>query len=417
MVSEPLPSSYDSSIEFIDMSTQYLTTDPITVNVRLSGADYYQDQDIVLFDNNTRVGTVKTDVNGNATFTIENVSEGKHTLLARFNGTDHLSSAEVTMDTSAGVIYRFVEYPSYSINRQGFSVKLTANDYLGEPIQKKLDVYIGGYYRGNWVGMGMGYCENGVANINVEYPDLEEVTSRIVSGLDDGDTGIAGSQEITVTPYENVTISLNQPSTSVGYGKSLTLTGQVSNVSESVTVSLNQGLGTVKTDTNGNFSVTYNGTGAGDVTVTASIGNVSSSVTFEDLWQYWKAPSTIINRDYRLHNANLTNLSNGFRLSSSSISESALIFDIYPSTLIEFTVVSIDSLALAFYPDDYSSAFTVPNVKAGAKIKIIVNQDSGSVYMDDVYVTTAQVSNDTIRFGVLGTGKYMLFDNLKIKRT
>ena len=424
MVSEPLPSSYDSSIE-IEGDTLYNVDATAEFTVRLVGADYYSDQEIVIYDNNTRVGTVRTDVNGEATVTIENLVEGKHTLLARFVGTDHLSSAEESIEYSAGAILSIINYPSYQINAEHMNLTVKLIDYcnnplVGETVNTQEYLLVNGQYA--WFDEGTGVTDaNGEAIIDTARGNI---TSQVIinpnyfSGRFRARYNSMGliSDEVNINPYTGVTISLTQPSTSIGYGKSLTLTGQVSNVSEAVTVSLNQGLGTVKTDTNGNFSATYNGTGAGDITVTASISNVSSSVTVEDLWQYWKAPSTIINRDYRLHNANLTNLSNGFRLSSSSNSRSALILDIYPSTLIEFTVVSIDSLALLFYPDDYSSASTVQNVKASAKIKIVVNQDSGMVYMDDVYVTNAQVSDDTIRFGVLGTGKYMIFDNLKIKR-
>lgn len=425
LVSEPLPTGYESSIE-IEGDTLYNVDATAEFTIRFVGADYYSDQEIVIYDNNTRVGTVRTDVNGEAIVTIENLVEGKHTLLARFVGTDHLSSSEESIEYSAGAILSIIDYPSYQINAEHMDLTVKLIDYcnnplVGETVNTQEYILVQGQYA--WFNEGTGVTDaNGEAIIDTARGNITSqvlINPNYFSGRFRAiysDMSLI-SDEVNINPYTGVTISLTQPSTSIGYGKSLTLTGQVSNVSEAVTVSLNQGLGTVKTDTNGNFSATYNGTGAGDITVTASISNVSSSVTFEDLWQYWKAPSTIINRDYRLRDATLTNLTNGFKLSSSSISGSALIIDIYPSALIEFTVVSIDSLALAFYPDDYSSANTVPNVKAGAKIKIVVNQDSGEVYMNDVYVTTAQVSDDTIRFGVLGTGKYMTFNDLKIKRT
>lgn len=425
MVSEPLPTGYESSIE-IEGDTLYNVDDTAEFTIRLVGADYYSDQEIVIYDNNTRVGTVITDVNGEATVTIENLVEGKHTLLARFIGTDHLSSAEESIEYSAGAILSIIDYPSYQINTEHMNLTVKLIDYcnnpiVGETVNTQEYLLVNGSY--GWLNEGTGVTDNnGEAIIDTargNHTGQVLINWTYYSGRFRARySGMSlNSDEVYITPYTGVTISLTQPSSLTAYGQSLALTGQVSNVSEAVTVSLNQGLGTVTTDSNGNFSATYSGTGAGDVTVTASISNQSSSVTFEDLWQYWKAPSTIFNREYRLNNATLTNLTNGFRLSSSSSSGSALIIDIYPSTLIEFEVVDIDSLALAFYPDDYSSVYPVSNVNAGAKIKIIVNQDSGMVYMDNVYVTDAQVSGDTIRFGILGTGKYMTFNNLKIKRT
>ena len=421
MVSEPLPASYDSSIE-IEGDTLYNVDATAEFTIRLVGADYYSDQEIVIYDNNTRVDTVRTDVNGEATVTIENLVEGKHTLLARFVGTDHLSSAEESIEYSAGAILSIINYPSYQINAEHMNLTVKLIDYcnnplVGETVNTQEYLSVNGQY--GWLNEGTGVTDvNGEAIIDTARANISVqvlINPHYFSGRFRARYGSMDliSDEVNITPYTGVTISLTQPTALTGVGQSLALTGQVSNVSEAVTVSLNQGLGTVKTDTNGNFTTTYRGTGAGDVTVTASIGNVSSSITVEDVILYWNAPSTFINREYTTHNANLSNLNNGFRLVASSNIGGSLVLNVEDNESVEFTIVSIDANGLIFYSDEDTTVSPLLNINAGAKIKII----GESVYVDnELSSATSLITNNQLRFGVFPTNKSITFNNLKIKR-
>lgn len=406
---EPIPERFDSSISFSGLNTSYDTGDTVEFDAILSAYEVNNKSLNVYVDDVKIEDEITTDSTGTASISIPDLTDGKHSISVEFMGNEYSTATSKSKDISIGYIVSITNVPSYVINNEPVTLNVEIKDHLGHFATEQYPMSI-------YDDQDHKLSENvTIWNGHGEISDVV-LTNQFRVGFAFPYAYDYSSDYYQTTIYNNVTVSMTANPLMVSINYSSTITGSLSNVTAPVKVSINQGIGDVMTDSNGNFTATYFGSSRGDTTVTASVYGSSASVIIEDLYQYWKAPSTIINRYYRVRDATLTDLSNGFRLSSSSMGGSALIFDIYPSTLIEFSVVSIDSLALAFYPDNYSSANTVPNVKAGAKIKIVVNQDSGSVYMDDVYVTTAQVSDDTIRFGVLGTGKSMTFDNLKLKR-
>lgn len=428
MVSEPLPASYESSIE-IEGDTLYNIDATAEFTVRLVGADYYSDQEIVIYDNNTRVGTVRTDVNGEATVTIENLVEGKHTLLARFVGTDHLSSAEESIDYSAGAILSIINYPSYQINAEHMDLTVKLIDYcnnplVGETVNTQEYLLVNGQY--GWLDEGTGVTDaNGEAIIDTARANISLqvlINPNYFSGRFRARYSSMDliSDEVNIAPYNNVTISLTQPTTLTATNQSLTLTGQVSNVSEAVTVSLDNNIGTVTTDTNGNFTAIYNGTGAGDVTVTASISNQSSSVTFEDVLQYWKANGTSYNVNYRNPYGSCTQLTNGWRCMD-DINDKVLI-SFAPQIIanqhdfqLEYKIISTSkstvNIASGFHLDGY---IQVTNLKSGDRVKLVSVNSIATLYVNDVskgtfnsYSACMEFVNDNIQITV---------DEVKLKR-
>lgn len=436
MVSEPLPASYESSIE-IEGDTLYNVDATAEFTVRLVGADYYSDQEIVIYDNNTRVGTVRTDVNGEATVTIENLVEGKHTLLARFVGTDHLSSAEESIDYSAGAILSIIDYPSYQINTEHMDLTVKLIDYCNNPLVGET-VNIQEYLLANgqygWLDEGTGVTDaNGEAIIDTARANISlqvlinpnYFSGRFRARYDSMDLI---SDEVNITPYNNVTISLTQPTTFTGVNQSLTLTGQVSNVSEPVKVSLDNSIGTVTTDSNGNFTASYRGTGAGDVTVTASISNKSSSVTVEDVIQYWKAPSTFINRNYSLSNVSLSNLTNGFQLTRQGSRPTLILGEIPDSFELSYDLVSYEYSAeggsgyhgfSAHNQDDSRyGIISFYRLQPNSNLKIVYNAGEITTYLNGVeYDSFSSVDWSGKRIGIFaGSDSYWTINNIKFKR-
>ena len=425
---EAMPDAYNCSLSLLEsdeetpLSIDYDTGDTVSLKVKIDaetevGQEYVAGNDIEIYVDGVKLEDDYTTGIGGITpsIEIEDLTDGEHTITARFNGTEYLAFSSTTMDISVGYVASIISYPSYLINNNPFDASVKVTDYLNNPQQGFTVTQISSSVSATTNGNGMAYFnsihdDDGELSFVSASPSLVNYNSNIVD----------------ITDYENVTVSLSQSSTITANNRAVTLTGKVNGVSEPVTVNLSNG-GTLTTNNQGKFSVIYLGEGAGDVSLTASVYGSSASVTIEDVIQYWKAPSTLIDREYVLCRMGLTDVSNGYKLVPNtnpdafpSIRFPKLSFDY----TIEFDVVSMEKVsssgnvyAISEYQDTpcKQSYISISSFTLNKSDHLKFDSSTNGVYVNNVDVASSS-PNEFIFGFVPSNTKSMIIDNVKVKR-
>lgn len=410
-VQEDMPSSFESSLSFINssgnaMATNYDTGDSVSFKVKISADGYISNNTIHVYNGNTLIDEYTTDSNGETELiTVTGLTDGLKTLYARFDGSQYLAQSSTSIDISVGYKVDILSYPSYVINADTSSVSVLVRDYFNEPVSSQ-SVIMKEYTEGSgWSDISSSASTGSDGKVTINSVSISAKPFRAV--MTRNDVGYNSSTISDVNYYTNVTINIGASPTITAPTQTIQLSGVVFNVGAGVKVTVD-GVGTATTNSNGRYTINYYGSGAGQKTFTASVHGASSSVTINDYLQYWYAPSTIWNRSYSLSsNASLTDLSNGFRLSGSG---SFRYLYIEEGEVIEFTALSEAYIG-------YNSSYTT-KVVSGQVVRI-ESYVSGSnkayvLYVNNTSKIIIGIPNDStsLRFGT--SSAYFLFNGLKV---
>lgn len=416
---EPIPERFDSSISFSGLSTNYDTGDDVEFDAVLSAYNV-SSQSLTVYVDGTAYDTYTTDSEGVASVSITDLADGKHSIIVRFDGNQYSTATSNSQDISVGYLLEITNHSQYVINDSVSDAQVYAHDYLGEPaiLTVAIQEYIEDW---GWeiVSQSVMTESNGYAYLDSVY--LTEKPFRAVVGNQ------YHSESYTIPKYDNVTVSMTANPLLVSTNYSSTITGSLSNVTAPVKVSITQ-IGDVMTDSNGNFTATYNGSGGGDTTVTASVYGSSASVTIEDVEQYWKANGTSYNYGFRIRVGEMTSLTNGWKFYNSSqpvVSYSNWIggnfYPVYYSPLIiQYKIVSTSTSSITFHCGmHFDDNISVSGVKAGDIVKITMDSNKvAKLYLNDTLKGT--FAENVYEAGYIGfilpSNNNIIINEVKLKR-
>ena len=432
---EPVPSHFESSLSF-DSLGLILPNTPITINVTLTATHGTDNQTIYLYDGNTLIGTATT-VNGVATFTnITFTTVGKHTLTARYNGSDQLYSCSTNYDVSVGYRLTITNYPSYLISSNEGSVTVRAIDYVDRPVSGK-DVYIANDVSDEPLSDEVTTNSDGVAvinNVSIEsYPYYAK--------CNDG-SNIYKSESVTTHIYNSVGITASANPTMISNGFQTTITGQVNqNVTQSSDgvpldspITLNVRAvdyngdtiltDTVTTNATGGFNYQYTGASNGNSALVFGASDyVYTTVTIEDVIQYWKINGTSLNKSYNVLTGSLNELTQYYQLKpnySSKCSVSISSRELYEGNwILSFIVKESNGInKLGFTSNGGTLEVDNPQLSKGSEVMCYLKDRTMGLFINGVEVKNISVTGkrtDRVYLDITCSSSlgFMGFDELK----
>lgn len=345
---------------FIDYPPAYAST--ITLTPSVTSKVYLKNQNVVINGtlkdkNNTNLGskTIKIYVDGNLasttstnssgafTYTGDNLTSGKHTIKAVFEGTVQYTSANSSVEVSKGYEIK-AETDRFWINGKG-NVYATVNDYFGNPIPN----------------LSVSCTLKSGTSISATTNNRGKATLSRTTNL----TGLNSTSTVTTT-YGDASNSFNivyvapftfnvtgEQFTTVGNSTELTLTAQSQVNLKGLSLHLfgdNVVPSVVYLDNSNQAKFHYNGTGLGDVTINVSdTTDISQDITITDYLQYWKSGSTSSYEKYKTLMGNILALSNGWKIEAPASD----------GTTFPFAVIGLGDGNS--FDEDWSLEFTVIN--------------------------------------------------------
>ena len=441
---EPIPSHFETSLSFSSVGMLSPET-PTTISVTLNANHGVSGQTIYLYDGNTLLGSATTSSGGAATFS--NVSfntTGKHTLNAKYNGSDELYSCSASYDVSVGYRLIITDYPSYLINSNGGSVTVRAIDYVDRPVSGKT-IYIANDVSVEPLSQEVDTDSDGVAVFNqvgmFSYPyyakcndgshiyKSESVTTHIYNSV--GITASAnpiridnaGETVITGQVNQNTTVdpSTLLPSGGVPLDSPITLTVKAFDYKDDIILT-----DTVTTNATGGFTYNYFGSNSGNsALVFEASDNVYANVGIRDVIQYWKLGGTSLNRTYHMDKGELNQLTNYYQFKTVLYNGNYygnLVFTNYipfegdwQLSLIIKQVSGINMIGAGV--DRGALRISNPSLRNGSEVMFYRTDNTIGVFIDGVEVKNAPISgnNDGFRLEIAGSnGSFIGFDELEL---
>lgn len=405
---EPIPERFESSISFSGLDTNYDTGDDVEFTATLS-AYQVNNKTLNVYVDDSKYGEVTTDANGTASVSITDLTDSKHTISLEYMGGQYSTATSNSNDISIGYVVEIIDHSDYVINNSPSEVSVYAHDYLDKP--KITNITIEEYTDGEgWEQVSEMQSTDGNGHVTISPAYLTAKPFRATM-----DNNEYYSESYTIPKYDNVTVTMNIPNPAmVSTNYSSILTGSVTNVTAPVKVSINQGVGDVMTDSNGNFTATYKGSGRGNLKYTASVYGAEDGKWIDDVMQYWKAPSNVMNQEYTAIKGTISSQSNGWMCTANSSGECniELYWNRSGSYKLKYTVISASNVSGVGYPESSIS------VKAGDKIECIYDFTNNYITIaknkDSPIVHEYILESASILFK--GTNAKMVVDDVILRR-
>lgn len=281
IVEYDIPSKFATDMT-ITGDTQYEVGDDVDLTVALeiggsSTASGTRNCDInVRVDGNLIEPPLNTGNTNTANLHLENLTEGMHTLDFDVARASTINPASVSVSVAVGYNVEIIEYPTVFFNEGTDSIKVKVTDYWNNPIVGETVTFMS-FDSGTTDSDGIATVQNDGAWITTGdysaeclgslsepiHVDVVNVNNILID-YDDGITNYGGVEPITVTVANNQLANIP-----------VTMSGGIT--------------GTYYTNEYGKVTVNYNGRGAGQVGITASVFNNTKSLTVTDLL-YWLNP-------------------------------------------------------------------------------------------------------------------------------
>lgn len=422
-INEHIPSEYVPELRFNDLETNYHTGATVSFTVSLIADDFYNNQPIRIYANDTLMGTYDTGESGiTDTISLSNLDDSRYTIRAVFDGdVGNLEYATTETDISVGYIVDLIDYPSYVINDSPSTVTVKVTDYFNNPLNG-LNVAISDDT--SWEPISnVGVTNNeGIAQINQAYITDSPFYAQTSISID-LISEVYESEKVSISYYDDITIDYSVDTTVTSTNYSITGTAQLSEPISGVAVTTPNG-NIVYTDANGRVSngLSYIGTGAGDVILTASIYGDSDSVDIEDVYQYWHL-TTPMNINYEIGFGSVSKQSNGWKLNTSYGGAYIMLKDgvNYFPWVVEYDIVSFSNIVSV---DVGNTQFIPISLKSGDHIKYENNpsQQVTNLYKNGTLVRSVSgkyTYYPNISYHTRGSdvpNGYLIVNNLKFKR-
>jgi len=360
------PNLTDTTLTDTTSTKVYTSTQNITVSTKLdraSGSASLENHEIEYYVDDALIDTTLTNSTGASSLNIGTLSNGIHDITAQFDGESPLGSSEVTFQVGVGYDLTIMEYPSVFVNGVNNPVKVLVVDKFGNP-KSGASVSFG--------NASASTNSNGIATINVTsisnnsaaYATYGNYTSDTVTvySFTPSSISLDTVDGVTVTGVmENITVSIQG-------------TGTVSNVPITVTGAM---AGTYYTGANGTLVLNYLGTGAGDVTITAQVGNKTANTTVVDAFTLLKTTETMTSYDMDTVRTTITDegKTNGFVIRPTDARQYGYVTFDAPCDYWEAT------FDLVTFSGKYRNGITINNARLdynwgiGNKVKVIKGTD------------------------------------------
>ena len=424
--SEPTPTAFLSSITISVDDDSYYLDDTTSMTVKLNADDFYDTKPIKIYENGVEKRTVTTGRNGSVTIDDYDLeTEGLRTIVARFEGDEHLTPSESSVQLSVGLILTMDDIPYHFYDtHQNIGVYL--KDYKGRGIMGDYvcTEIIDGASR---VYDGGSFDEDGKATIDLYGIYEDEFELSIVA---DEYTVNKSAKSYDVSMRTNpLSQEIVTPSYNGNFWCSIFTDLYPSDEGNNQDVDVivnNSKIATVKmqADPNlGHYKASYlyrfNGTGAKNLQF--AIGNNKSGYTsFMDLDQYWKINGTGVYRNYWIQDGLITEYSNGYQMSANAIVD----FYFQPYSVMSFDVKSVSSDRAGFFIVNNENKKYNINFRLKPNTTITITADKygipRTVESSEGFTMNIDYEGEVLPedgFITFNSDYNFIFDNLKMWRT
>ena len=374
-LNEALPSTLKTTITFTSPTTQIAEGSNLTLNMtaKTNNVNVPNGTTISIYDGDTLKGTTTTS-SGSASYTVTGLSRGKHTITARIEQTSSINATSTSYNVSVGYNIAFEVVPTVWVKGVANTVKFRVKNYLGNPITS-----------GNvtFNGTTGSLDSSGVTVIQTTINTQGNYSATYGGSSTSYYCKVYAPTSITMTPSTTITakghsISIPINVTATGDGRGLDVTVTHSGTPTTVTL-----------DSSNNATYTYVGNGRGeDVSITASIGNASTTTSINDYGVYW-TPSQKYNLEIY---GSYSEQSSGILLTFAP--RGVIMFNNTSSyNTIEFEVVSVMNNATHHYRVGDSAYDKSVEIKKGTKLKLVWTADGILLYVNGVYHSTWPLDN------------------------
>lgn len=335
------------------------------------------------------------DSSGNVSINCGRLTVGKKEIYATFDGYVDpneqylLSASDIRFGISIGKIVTLESYPTMFVNGQSNQVVVSVKDYWDNPIEDAVVVFADSSAQTDETGM-VTLTPTSMTNGQTYYARCGVYTSNSIIA------NVMSVSNINMSPSSYITGSGRKAVISVS------LEGE--NVRQAnIPITMSGGInGTYYTDNTGSISATYAGAGVGDVRISASCLNISSSIVVEDVLQYWNDSSSINIMEYDDGLVKqVTKASEGWYLGKDSTSPYTYIafLNNADALTLEFTILSDNSTEIIFGEMPFSLNYQDPLEVQSVFRKLTV---SHTKYPRGTKIKIQKVSKFQTRFYVNG---------------
>lgn len=389
--------------------------------------DLVEEQDIMVYVNNTYTTTVTTGEDGIFSTSLPNItSDGLYTIDFLFTGADvtggRIASSNYSLQISKGCIVSVTDYPSIFYEGADNSISITVTDYLNQPVQSQTVIF------------------NSTSNTT----DNNGVATYIFNSLNDTEYTITSdSATTTYTPNRVIITNITeQYDTNVFLSKKNAQSGELSfkvngnNIQANIPISLSvykndtliEEVGVIYTDNTGVASTRITGNGYGACTLEASTPVASTEFSYVDYIEYGVANKTDALYQYNTYypSNSLSALQSGWKITNNSglsvLYNPMIMFEDFE---VSFKVVSATSkiyLMWGSYSNNTISSPTVTELSLKANDVVYLTKSSDTLTLKVGTSTKGSIEYTGIGkspfIGLNGaTSQQLTFNNLKILRS
>ena len=313
--------AYSTNI-VISSDNQYAHSESVEIDGSLLSdghMDLVEEQDIMVYVNNTYTTTVTTGEDGVFSALLSNItSDGLYTVDFLFTGADvtggRIASSNYSLQISKGCIVSVTDYPPIFYEGADNSISITVTDYLNQPVQNQTVIF------------------NSTSNTT----DNNGVATYIFNSLNDTEYTITSdSATTTYTPNRVVITNITEQYDGATFlSKTNIQSGLLSfrvdgeNIQENIPIQLTvnkdgsvvEEIGVIYTDNTGVASTRITGSGYGVCTLEASTPVASTEFDYIDYIEYGVANKTDALYQYNTYypSNSLSALQSGWKITNNS---------------------------------------------------------------------------------------------------
>ena len=361
----PLPSTLKTSITFDNLPTQVNPNANVNVRMiaRMNNDIVADGTEIKVYDNNVLVGTGETS-DGVATVTINGMSQGKHTITASIEKSTTINATSSSADISCGYNMEFTTIPNIFMNNTNNTVRITVRDYYDAVVPNKSVSFASKTATTN---------NQGVATFTITSMTNGSTYTATCSGS-------TVSRTVNAFTVSSLNLSVEDGVTATNQDEKISIALTGSGYTGSIPTTITTSTGISNSTYLRNNDVTdwyYQGESAGDVTVSVKCGNLTKTVTIEDIQMGYKANSYQYNLDY----------------SYNELSKEISVNAVDNTEIIKITVTDKNARVASLIANNVAEVFISEVIK-------IYNMDNVSV-IDEAEVNYTPSNNNLIRDAIL----------------
>lgn len=420
---EPTPSKYLTNLMFINPFINHDSNTNVDFQLRIQSSEYcVLSKSVKVYVDNQLHSTVSVPPNGLKNIRLSGLNDGKHVIRAVFEGDDESVADDVCFEFSVGYIIRWEQVPKAIVYNDEYMVKVHVKNYLMDNMSG-VDVSFNGLYPNiscpNGVTDSNGFYSTNIklleninhdsyinlqADVKGSLSELKMVSLYKISHL------FVGRENRVIFPTQNNIIHAGVDLNNSSFPKD--------NIK--IVLKLNDKYWkTVYTNEDGEISVPYIGTGAGEIWVSGTAGGKTKGTLFYDVLQYWNVELDMTDLVIGLENIHPTVLKDGFKFKLLSDTGVLSIYDMdrvydFDWNLI-FSIISISEGTQLLFGAEGNDYLNYNNTfNSGDRIMIKKSGDYLTLYINGVEKNKIPF-NSTNQPKIKITGgknKYMILNDL-----